>query len=191
MFVLAAASLAFTFPAQGITIYSQPALSPDSPKPIGSAVTDPDGSDQDVTAFDNFTLGKSAIVSRVTWRGSSSSDAMSGFAVKVYTSNPDPYGPPDTTSPLAEINVPGKANEQPVGSGWSDYSADFARPLALTGGVQYWISIVSIRNIPSVWGWASGTGGDGKSIQSYAEFKILAAPNDRAFSLGNESAELR
>jgi hypothetical protein len=119
----------------------------------------------------------------VTWRGSSSSAGLAGFTIRIFASNPNPAAQPDISAPLGEINVEGNAGEKPVGKNLADFSADFTQPLTLTAGVQYWISIVSKRNDLSPWGWANGTGGDGKTIQFYTEFKILSAPGDRAFSL--------
>ncbi len=180
----AAACLIFAMPAQSAVVFSHSCTPLSNANTLSSnAVADPDGSDRDVTAYDNFTLIKPASITSVTWRGSSSTDGLAGFTIKIYASNPNPAAQADMSSPLAEINVVGKAAEKPAGKNLSDYRADFSQPLALTAGVQYWISIVSIRNDPSSWGWANGTGGDGRTIQSYAEFKILPAPNDRAFSL--------
>jgi hypothetical protein len=185
MIVMAATScLIFSQSAQSATVYSQPGTPVSSASIISSnAVANPDGSDGDVTAYDNFTLGKAAIVKGVKWRGSSSSAGLAGFTVNIFASTHDPAAQPDTSAPLGRITVDGKANEKIVGNGLSEYSADFDRPLALTAGVQYWISIVSTRNDLSPWGWANGTGGDGKSIQSYSELRILPAPGDRSFSL--------
>ena len=161
--------LIFSQSAQSATVYSQPGTPVSSASVISSnAVAHPDGSDGDVTAYDNFTLRKSAIVKGVKWRGSSSSAGLAGFTINIFASTHDPAAQPDTSAPLGEIKVEGKANEKPAGNNLSEFSADFDRPLALTAGVQYWISIVSIRNDTSPWGWANGTGGDGKSIQSYS-----------------------
>jgi hypothetical protein len=150
-----------------------------------NAVSHPDGSDGNVTAFDNFTLKKSGIISSVTWRGASADNNLAGFVIKIYESKQDAAAQPDLAAPLAEIRISGNADEKPVGNNLSDFRANFSQPLALTAGVQYWITIVCTRNGPSPWGWANGSGGDGKTIQSYAEFKILPAPGDRAFSLND------
>jgi hypothetical protein len=172
--------LAFALPAQSVMVYRH------SPTPVAStvnsnAVTIAEGSDQDVTAYDNFTLIKSANITSVGWRGASSSKGLAGFTIKIYASKSNPAAQPDIAEPLAVISVTGNAGEEPVGNGLSDYHADFSAPLALTAGVQYWISVVSNRTDLSPWGWASGTGGDGKTIQSYSEFKTLPASADRVF----------
>lgn len=181
--LLAAAScLAFAQMGECATVYQQ-AIAADVTAIASNAVAGPEGSDGDVAAYDNFTLSKPANITRVAWRGSSSNAALAGFIIRIYASTRDPAAQPDLSSPLASINVQGKANEHALGNKLSDYGADFGQPVALEAGVQYWISIVSLRKDASPWGWARGKGGDGKSIQSYAEFKILPAPGDRAFSL--------
>jgi hypothetical protein len=177
-----AACLAFARSAECATAYEQ-AIAADVTAIASNAVANPEGSDGDVTAYDNFTLGKPANITRVTWRGSSSNAALAGFIIRIYASSHNPAAQPDLSQPLVSINVQGKADERTLGNKLSDYSADFGHPLALAAGVQYWISIVSLRNDASPWGWATGKGGDGKSIQSYSEFKVLPAPGDRAFSL--------
>lgn len=188
----AAIGLIVALPAQSMMVYRH------TPAPIASAslinsnaVTHAEGSDQDVTAFDNFTLSKSASIISVVWRGASSDKGLAGFTVKIYASKSNPAAQPNMAEPLAVINVTGGAGEKFVGNNLSDYHADFSQPLALTAGVQYWISIVSNRSDLSPWGWANGTGGDGKSIQSYSEFKILPAPEDRTFSLNDGRAHGR
>jgi len=170
--------------ALSATLYSQPGASVSSASVISSnAVVNQDGSDGDVTAYDNFILSKTVVVKNVKWRGSSSNAGSASFTINIYASTHDPAEQPDTSVPLGQIKVAGNANEKAVGNNLSDFNADFDRPLSLTTGVQYWISIVAIRNDASSWGWANGSGGDGRSIQSYSEFKILPAPGDRAFSL--------
>lgn len=181
--LLAAAScLAFAQSGECATVYEQ-AVAADVTAIASNAVANPEGSDGDVTAYDNFTLSKPANIKRVTWRGSSSNAALAGFIVRIYASSRNPAAQPDLSLPLVSVNVQGKADERTLGNKLSDYSADLESPLALAAGVQYWISIVSLRNDASPWGWATGKGGDGKSIQSYSEFKVLPAPGDRAFSL--------
>lgn len=178
--------LMFALPAQSATVYTHVATPLASAGTINSnAVVHADGSDQDVIAYDNFTLNKAANISSVTWRGASAGKGLAGFTIKIYASKPSPSAQPDTADPLAVISISGSANEKPVGNNLSDYHAEFAKPLVLMSGAQYWISIVSNRNDLSTWGWANGTGGDGKTIQSYSEFKILPAPGDRTFSLND------
>lgn len=188
----AAIGLIVALPAQSMMVYRHtPTLIASASLINSNAVIHAEGSDQDVTAFDNFTLSKSASITSVAWRGASSNKGLAGFAIKIYASKSNPAAQPDMAEPLAVINVTGGAGEKSVGNNLSDYHADFAQPLALTAGVQYWISIVSNRSDLSPWGWANGTGGDGKSIQSYSEFKILPAPEDRTFSLNDGRAHGR
>jgi hypothetical protein len=183
------ASLIAVSPAHSAIVYSQASDSPDKAKLINSSATNPDGSDQDVTTYDNFKLSKSARITGVSWRGASTDVASAGFIISIYASQGNPTGLAELSNPLAVINETGKANEKAVGKNLADYSAAFSQPVELIAGTQYWISIVSIRNFPSSWGWSSASGGDGRSIQSYSEFKILPAPNDRAFALSDDNLE--
>jgi hypothetical protein len=190
--LLGVLGLFVALPAQSMMVYRH------VPTPIASAstvnsnaVTYAEGSDQDVTAYDNFTLSKSANITSVAWRGASAEKGLAGFTIKIYASKSNPSAQPDIAEPLAVVSVAGSAGEKPVGNNLSDYHADFAKPLILTAGVQYWISVVSNRSDLSTWGWANGTGGDGKSIQSYAEFKILPAPQDRTFYFNDGRAHSR
>jgi hypothetical protein len=181
--VILVASLIVALPAQGSTVFSQVSDVSASLQTINSSVTIPDSSDQDTTTFDNFTLSKSARITSVTWRGSSADYASAGFVIKIYTSPSFSTSQAERSNPLAEITETGNANEKLLGKNLSDYRADFAQPVELSAGKQFWISIVSMRNAPSTWGWSNGSGGDGKSIQSFSEVRILPALNDRAFSL--------
>jgi hypothetical protein len=176
--------LIYAISANSATVYIQECPPVSAASIISSnAVAAPEGSDRDVTAYDNFTLSKPASIKSVKWRGSSSNAGMAGFIIRIFASNADAAAQPDISAPLGLIRVQGTAGEHPVGNNLSDFTADFEQLLALAGGRQYWISIVSIRNDASQWGWANGTGGDGGSMQSYSEFKILPANGDRAFSL--------
>ena len=183
------ASLIAASPARSAIVYSQASDPPDNAKIINSSATNPDGSDQDVTTFDNFKLAKPARITGVTWRGSSTDSSTVGFNITIFGTQANTASQTDLTNAVAVINETGKANEKPVGKNLSDYSAEFSQPVELSAGTPYWISIVSVRNFPSPWGWSSGTGGDGGSIQSYTELRNLRAPNDRAFSLVDESTE--
>ena len=189
--VVLVAFLIVVLPAQGSTVYSQVSDVSASLQTINSSVTIPDGSDQDTTTFDNFTLSKSARITSVAWRGSSADYASVGFVIKIYTSPSFSTSQAEGSNPLAEITETGNANEKLISKNLSDYRADFAQPVELSAGKQFWISIVSMRNAPSPWGWSSGSGGDGRSIQSFSEVRNLPARHDRAFSLLDGNVESR
>lgn len=170
--------------AQGATIFSHSPVPISSTKTIHSnALAHPDGSDQDVTAFDNFSLDKAATVASISWRGVASTPALLGFTIKIYPSKADPAAQADIGNPLAVLAVTGSADEKKLEGRFSDYHTKLDAPVALEAGVQYWLSIVSDRKDLSPWGWAEGSGGDGISIQAYTEFKVLPAPGDRTFTL--------
>lgn len=189
MLMWVAIGLACALPAHGKVVYQH--------APVGmgvvhsNVVIDAQGSDQDVTAYDNFVLKRTCRITSITWRGNASDKNSKGFAVKIYSAKPDPSRQPDIDNPLLTLDVAGDAGEKPVSNNLSDYRANLTEPLVLEGGVTYWISIVSKRNNLSPWGWVSGKGGDGKSIQAFSEFKVLPAPGDRAFSLNGDDAHVR
>ncbi|NOU01308.1 MAG: hypothetical protein HOO95_07025 [Gallionella sp.] len=186
VYLAATIGLIVAMPAYSMVVYRHVPTLPSSSSLVHSnAVVNVEGSDQDVTAYDNFTFKKSASITSVAWRGTASSKSMVGFTIKIYPSNANPAAQPNIAEPLAEVVVTGSAGEKSVGNNLSDYHAEFNSPFGLVAGVQYWISIVSNRNDISPWGWASGTGGDAQSIQSFSEFKVLPAPSDRAFSLND------
>lgn len=170
--------------AQGATVFGHSPVPISSTRTINSnALAHPDGSDQDVTAFDSFSLDKAATVAGISWRGVTSTPALIGFTIKIYPSKSDPAAQADIGNPLVVLAVTGNADEKKLDGKFSDYHAKLDAPLALEAGVQYWLSIVSDRKDLSPWGWADGSGGDGKSIQAYTEFKVLPAPGDRTFTL--------
>jgi hypothetical protein len=178
--------------AYGMMVYRHVAVSAAGASTVRShAMANAHGSDQAVTAYDNFTLTKSAEIKSIAWRGASSDKGLLGFTVKLYASRADPSAQPDTVAPVAELTVEGNAGEKAVGNNLSDYHAEFSQSVPLQGHVQYWVSIVSNRKDLSPWGWANGTGGDGKSMQAYSEFKVLPAPGDRAFMLSDGRAHSR
>ena len=186
--------LLFTFlmatsPAQSATVYSQASDSPDTAHPVNSSQTNPDGSDQDTTTFDNFTLNHAAQITGVTWRGNSTDAGSAGFNITIYGSQNNNASLADLTNPLSVFTELGKANEKLLGKHLSDFRAEFTQPVSLSAAKQYWISIVSLRSYPSPWGWSSASGGDGRCIQSFSEFKILPAQYDRAFSLLDGNVE--
>ena len=187
--VILVTSLMVALPAQSATVYCQTSDAPANAHAINSSVTIPDGSDQDTTTLDNFTLPKSAMVTSVSWRGSSTDYASTGFIITIYPPQTNPAAQANLSNPLAEITETGKANENVIGNNLSDYRATFQQPVELNAGKQYWISIVAVRNFPSPWAWSSGSGGDGISTQSFSELRILHAPKDRAFSLFDGSQE--
>jgi len=62
-----------------------------------------------------------------------------------------------------------------------DYTLTLTAPLAVTAGTKYWFRVMADIGVPTVvWGWRGGTGGDGRSLNSYANASYLT---DMAFSL--------
>lgn len=173
--------------ASAATVYAQKPMVANTIN--SNAVLAPDGSDQDVVAYDNFRLVKAATIREVTWRGTAAGGGTSGFTIKVYSSRPNPAAGPNISAPLYVARIPGHAGETPAMNGMFDYRVALERPLVLAAHRQYWLSIVADKQDMSLWGWGSGSGGDGKSLQSYSEFKVLPAGGDRAFSFSDTTTQ--
>jgi len=101
--LLAASGWVSVASAQSATVYVQAPVPPEQARVINSnAVTNPEGSDQDVAAYDNFKLNKAATVAAITWRGKDAGQTGLGFTIKIYPSKSDPAAGPDSKYPPAK-----------------------------------------------------------------------------------------
>lgn len=194
MLLLAAGALAFARPAQG----QGPVVFARSPAGglIVSSWVDPDGSDADMYAYDEFVLGSDATITEVRWRGGYTQNQFGGpvtnFSITFFESiagGSQPHlGNPqlEDTAPiyLVKYFVGGNAGESPVGAGMYDYSFALPTPFQATAGVKYWLRIEASQSTYPDWGIAAGSGGDGQ----YFRFSTGAAmfqfvPGDTAFTL--------
>jgi hypothetical protein len=184
--------LVFATAVQAATLYAQPAAD-SAPSTVNSnRMIGEEGSDQDVTAYDAFTVASDATVTAITWRGEASE---TGFTITIHSASSTPAHEPDLSEAgtLATISAVGAVSRVAAGNGLFDYRVDLSadradrKPFFLKAGGRYWISIVSSRPNLSVWGWGGGTGGDGKTLLYY-RYRHLAVTGDRAFSLSGEPA---
>jgi hypothetical protein len=152
-------------------------------------LADAEGSDQDVQTFESFKLTSATQVARICWRGSVADAALVGFTLTFYPATSDLFSGPDVAHPLEVMRVSGHANAAPAGTNLSDYFIELNEPMSLAADTKYWLSIVAEKTDLSLWGWANSLDGDGKSIQSYAEFKVLPADGDRAFCLNEATTQ--
>ena len=61
------------------------------------------------------------------------------------------------------------------------YSLTLPTPLLVSAGNKYWFRVMADIGVPTVtWGWRGGTGGDGRSLNSFANTSYFT---DMAFSL--------
>lgn len=173
-------------PVLADTVYVQAPV--DTATINSNAVVNPEGSDQDVIAYDNFRLARKASISEIAWSGTAAGDATKGFTIKIYPSISNAGGEPDIANPIITVHAEGRAGETPVGNGLFNFHTVLQKAVPLSAHVQYWISISADKLDASTWGWADGKngdgkGGDGRSVQSYSEFRTLLTKGDRAFSL--------
>jgi hypothetical protein len=147
-------------------------------------------------------LPQAALITGAEWQGGyflpplSGPPSITAFTLTFWS---DVGGQPG--SPLMSYFIPGTANETFVGPGPGltaggnlifDYQTDLPTPFLAQGGVIYWLSIVPdlvFQQNPPItvgqWGWHTGTGGDGISMQDFLGTRFTN-PNDLAFTLTGE-----
>lgn len=166
---------------------------------VASAWVDPDGSDSDVFAYNDFTLPSTEAITEVRWRGGYAYAAYYGtkaynFTLTFLATNvtgfepliqdwPDPYGEPC----LAQFIVGSNAGETPVGVvngiAMYDYRFVLPEPFVATGGVKYWLRIDAWQKGYPDWGVAKGTGGNGYHFRCLNHM-FQNVPGDTSFTLG-------
>ena len=158
--------------------------------------TTPGGLGNFATTYDNFSLASASQVGSITWQGGYYLPALgyspTDFQIQIYS---NAAGKPGAV--LDTINVASAAaNAVHVGAEDSpsqgaeliyNYSANVGA-INLAGG-KYWLSIVA--DLPyqisppftiGQWGWHSGTGGDGTSLQTF-DGTMSTHATDQAFGI--------
>jgi hypothetical protein len=175
-------------------VYSQP------PSAAGilyhSSRWDPDGSDYDQYVWDDFTLGSTQTISKVSWRGGydpkmfGSGGPVVDFTVSIFASIPAGTQPDVVSPPLVRYHTGGKAGEtqaEVVGTTTMyDYSFTLPTPFQADAGTKYWIQIEALQHHIPDWFIAAGTGGDGNYFRRNAyggDNYYQRSPGDAAFSL--------
>lgn len=165
-----------------------------------SSWVDPEGSDSDIYAYDDFTIPGGATVTEVRWRGGYSLGAPYGhvtdftvtfFASSVGGTQPLVGNPQlEDTVPtyLSKQRVHGNAGETAVGASGGimmyDYAFVLTTPFVAAAGTKYWIRIEASEPVYPDWGIAIGTGGDGSHFQfSTGAAMFTYRSNDAAFDL--------
>jgi len=133
------------------------------------------------TTYDNWNINPGGLytVNEVQFTGgyyNGNPGAITGWTVNVYFDN---AGAPGTLQHTAHIS--GNGNETSLGGNIYSYDISGLGFQELSG-IEYWLSVVPDLSFPPQWGWATGTGGDGKAYQSYfGQNGPLGA--DQAFTL--------
>ncbi len=155
------------------------------------------GSDADMYAYDDFTLGSDQAITEIRWRGGYAYNAAYGrvfdFSITFYDSTANGTQPNCTNPQLPEIylayyEVGGMAGETFAGTfggtAMYDYSFVLPTPFQAVAGTKYWVRIEGYQSVYPDWGLAVGTGGDGQHFAfstGYARF--FFAPGDTTFAL--------
>ena len=172
-------------------LYTQPS---NFGSPTANAVAsqnDPAQGGKFAIAYDNFTLGSAGTVANVQWQGLYTNPpvqgSITGFEITFWSNNPAGGGQPG--APLFTQHTAGTAGETFVGLEAGiyptyNYSLDLTTGFAAAAGTEYWLSIVPDLTFPPQWGWLSGTGGDGRSVQDFLGTRNFIN-NDDAFSLND------
>ena len=152
------------------TLASADVLYQQAPNPAGgsymTAWWDPDGSNYDHYVWDAFTLGASAQVREVRWRGTyGASGPPTNFTIGIYASIPAGTQPDVGHPPLIEYTTGDDAGQTSAGvfGGVAMYDHRFVLPAPFdaTAGVKYWIQVEAWQSGFPDWSIAAGTGGDG------------------------------
>lgn len=151
-------------PAQAEVLYQQP------PNAAGgsfvSAWWDPDGSNYDRYVWDAFSLGVSADILSIDWRGTYGvSGPATNFTVAIYASIAAGTQPDFSQPPIVEYQTGDNAGQTFAGvfGGATMYDHHFALPVPFPAqaGVKYWLQIEAWQSGFPDWGWAAGSGGEG------------------------------
>jgi hypothetical protein len=175
------------------------------PSPAGgliqSSLVFPNNSDQDMYAYDVFTLASNQLITEVDWRGGYIHNALGGpvinFTVTIFP-NVAVGARPLVTNPSQEETNPvylvkylvgGNAGETFAGvfggTMMYDYKFVLPTPFLAVAGTPYWLRIEAFQNTYPDWGIAVGTGGDGQYYRfSTALAQFLFIPGgDTSFTL--------
>jgi hypothetical protein len=170
----------------GPVVYNQPSDFPGGGAFASQNDINPGGYGGFATMYDNFTLNVATPVTDVHWQGGYWNPAIQGniaaFQIGFWADN---AGQPGAL--LYNAVIPGNAGENFVGidlGGFPtfNYDADLPSPFLAQANTQYWLSIVPDMAFPPQWGWHTGIGGDGQSVQDFFGARTVIS-SDLAFSL--------
>lgn len=195
----AAASATYTINSVSNVVFAYPPLSAGGL--IQSSYVSPNGSDQDMYAYDDFTLTSTQSITAVSWRGGYIQNAFGGhvtsFTITFFESiaggsQPHVVNPQqEDTNPvyLVKYTVGGNGGETLAGvfggTTMYDYRFVLPSPFVAVAGTKYWLRIEASQNTLPDWGIAVGTGGDGQYFRfstGLATFQMIPA-GDTAFQL--------
>jgi hypothetical protein len=172
--------------ASAATLYDQPW---DGTGTAAASQNDTGGGNGNfATVYDNFTLGGTATITGVNFKGGyfnpPSAGAITKFTLAFYADNAGQPG-----SALATFSLPGNGGESGCGATGLSLACNYsvAVNFSAAGATQYWMSIVPDVAFPPQWGWETGTSGDGKSFQDFFGNRSQLT-SDFAFTLTGRTA---
>ncbi|MBI1189213.1 MAG: hypothetical protein GC200_00815 [Tepidisphaera sp.] len=173
--------------------------SPTSGTVLTSAYWNPDGSDLDTYAWDDFLLPAAANITEIQFRGGNFAGGSTGtnvvsFDISIWASIPAGSQPDIggiSGGRLAHYTISGNANETFAGNvggtNFYDYHATLPHAFAAAANTRYWIEIVAWQNGSPVWGFAPGTGGNGqhfvRAIAVTGDYQFYFTSGDLNFTL--------
>ena len=203
--LIAALAAVFSAPSFAGEVFSKPLSATGGLNT--SCEVDPDGSDSDMYAWDEFVLSEDQTITEVRWLGGYELGAPYGhatdFRVSFFDSNASGFEPKITAFPthesqetvIATFHTKDVAGESYAGTSGGKvvyaYHYTLKTPVALKKGVKYWFRIVATQVIYPDWGMATGIGGDGVHFRySTGTTMYQKPPHDLAFSLHSEWVNL-
>jgi PEP-CTERM motif len=112
------------------------------------------------TVYDEFSLGASTTLDKVTWVGGYFNPPVqgpiAGYTIQFYADLGGGLGPGPS---LFSEHVSGTANETLISGAVYSYSQAI-NPFTASAGTVYWMSLVPDLGFPPQWGWATGIGPD-------------------------------
>ena len=173
---------------------------------VASSWVDPNGTDADMYAYDDFTLASTTAITEVDWRGGYIYGAAYGhafdFSITFYDSIAGGSQPLCTNPQLPEIYlayymVGGTAGETPAGvfggTPMYDYRFVLPTPFQAVAGHKYWVRIEGFQPTYPDWALSVGTGGDGQHFNFSTGASCLATDIDYEIyegTLGNFASHL-
>ncbi|MBV8281197.1 MAG: PEP-CTERM sorting domain-containing protein [Candidatus Eremiobacteraeota bacterium] len=162
------------------TLYTQPY---DNNAYLNASQNDVGGQGNFATTYDNWNISPGGLytVNSVEFTGGymqGSAGNITGWTVNVYFDSGT--GTPGKLQHTAHIS--GNGGETLLSGNIYTYDLTGLGFQELSG-IPYWVSVVPDLTLSNgEWGWATGTGGDGKAYQTYFGNNIVL-PNDQAFTL--------
>lgn len=183
--------LLLAWPARAVQVFNQPHNGTGTL--YQSSWLDPDGSDSDQFAYDNFQLTSAEAITEIRWRGGHDpayvwwSTPVIDFRIDIYANNGALWQPDVVNPPLASYVAGHACGETPAGvfggATLYDYHFTLPSPFQAAANTRYWVQITAYQHGIPDWGYAAGSGGNGNHVRRLSEYMFQSISGDCAFSL--------